>query len=132
MSEITASEIQNRIGPAQPPHGVGGPDVGCGVFMTGGGVATIMMGEEDAEGYALVCIGPGTYDPAQPGESTFNFAELFVGIDDDTGTGTYVKDMDELVAAVARWLPEAIARRRRAAGDWTEAELAAAWTRESR
>lgn len=66
------------------------------VEMTGGNVATIYAGRQ----VSAIAIGPGSYDYQQPELSTFYAEELFVGPNDDSGHGYYVKSLDELSIAV--------------------------------
>lgn len=56
------------------------------VEQTGGGVATIYVGEADENGRYELAIGPGSYNWSVPGDSVFALSELYVGPDDDGET----------------------------------------------
>lgn len=57
------------------------------VAQTGGGVATIYVGEPETDEHPYeLAIGPGSYDWTDPDASSFSFAELYVGPDDDGET----------------------------------------------
>ena len=72
------------------------------VEMTGGGVATIYVGERDEDDRFLLAIGPGTFNWSDDGgASVFYLGDLYVGPDDD---GEYpaavVTTLDQLTQAV--------------------------------
>ena len=85
------------------------------IEMTGGGVATICIGQLETidcdvvppqDEHYLLCVGPGTFNWQDEGKSTFYVDDLSVGPDDhgESGGGTVVHSLEELTAAVRRYL----------------------------
>lgn len=69
---------------------------------TGGGVATIYVGEPNAEGRYLLAIGPGSI-----GDGTFDLRDLYVGPDDDgESTPAATTSLASITEAVGRVLEE--------------------------
>lgn len=71
-------------------------DLAATVEQSGGGTATIYAGRD----VSAIAIGPGSYDWENPSASTFDYSELFVGPDDDSGHGYYVESIKDLKIAV--------------------------------
>jgi hypothetical protein len=92
METITAGDIREAILQRDPNE-----TVQC--FMTGGGVATIYLGEPDADGRYRIAIGPGTFDWADEWLSVFGLGDTAVGPDDDgEGEASYPTTLDGIVA----------------------------------
>ena len=72
------------------------------VEMTGGGVATIYVGERDEDDRFLLAIGPGTFHWTDDGgDSVFYAEDLNVGPDDDgEGINLTPTTLDQLTQAV--------------------------------
>lgn len=74
------------------------------VEQTGGGTATVYVGEPDDDtGWYPVAIGPGSFNWGDANGSEFGAAELFVGPDEPDAGGSYADealDADALLAWV--------------------------------
>lgn len=90
----TAEDIRKAIRAEKPVESIV-------VYQTGGGVATIYVGEF-RNGRAAVAIGPGRYNWREPWQSELPLdGDTAVGPDDDgTAVPVYPTDMPGLVAAV--------------------------------
>lgn len=73
--EVTAAAIRDAIRAQNP-----GVAIRCD--QTGGGTATIYLGEVDRDGRYCVAIGPGSYDWSDPWASVFDLGDTAVGPDD--------------------------------------------------
>lgn len=95
----TAGELRDAIL-------AGDPTTVVHVEQTGGGCATIYVGEYNAEGRAWLALGPGSYDYGRPWASTFLLGEeaTCIGPDDDGEADVvYVNTLAEITAAVAAY-----------------------------
>lgn len=83
-------------------------DLPAFVDQTGGGCATVQIGDRDAEGRYRWCIGPGRFDWDRPDDSTFYTGDLYVGPDDEGETEPFeIHDLAALGPALARMIHDA-------------------------
>lgn len=81
------------------------------VAQTGGGVATLLVGNETDDGRAEIAVGPGSFATATDGtvRGIADTEELYIGPDDDSNAGSYAEadnDEDAVAAKVATALAE--------------------------
>lgn len=68
------------------------------IMHTGGGCATLYLGDPNAEGFYPVVCGAGIYDPENPDNSEGFADEFFIGRDDDRqAQGFYYKGENNVV-----------------------------------
>lgn len=68
------------------------------IMHTGGGCATLYLGDPNAEGFYPVVCGAGIYDPENPDNSEGFADEFFIGRDDDRqAQGFYYKGANDPV-----------------------------------
>lgn len=68
------------------------------VEMTGGGCATLFIGERDADGRYELLAGPGTYQHRDTGFSVASMWEFFIGPDDNSTPIANFGDSQEFIA----------------------------------
>lgn len=115
LSDPTERELARLVDPVSEPEVSAAairdailalaPDAPIICEQTGGGTATIYVGEADAAHRYAVAIGPGSYDWTDSWSSTFDLGDTAVGPDDDgEAEATYPETVEAIAEAAVETL----------------------------